>query len=102
MADYTAEFTSQSSVSATLDLSDNEETDALLYYDSSKKKKDKRSGGSFLDKLRHRKKRQGPKPTQSSWNERIGFKFNKFWLFRFALRCGYARIHTFWYGNIRS
>lgn len=97
MADHTTDFASQQSISATLDLSDNEETDALLYYDSSKKKtKNRSAGASFLDKLRHRKKR-GPKPTQSSWNERLGFKFNKFWLFRIALRCGYARIHTFWY-----
>ena len=95
-ADYTVNFATakQESFNATLEISDHEETDALLYYDSNKKRA---GGGSFLGKFKRDKEDKKPKPTQSSWNERLGFGFNKIWLFRIALRCGYSRIHTTWY-----
>eukprot|EP01084_Bolivina_argentea_P201096 343790_1 len=66
----------------TLDL-DETETDALLYYDARKEKTPNQD-----------EKRTKLKSTHTQWNERIGFKFNKFWLFRIGCRCGYSKIRT--------
>eukprot|EP00484_Ammonia_sp_Unknown_P019119 CAMPEP_0197032324 /NCGR_PEP_ID=MMETSP1384-20130603/11024_1 /TAXON_ID=29189 /ORGANISM="Ammonia sp." /LENGTH=657 /DNA_ID=CAMNT_0042461967 /DNA_START=49 /DNA_END=2022 /DNA_ORIENTATION=- len=79
---------SQESFSATLEMDgvNADETEALLYYDPSKGRKN--------NKTNEEPGAKKPKPSNFSWNERIGFKLNKFWLFRIGLRFGHNRIRT--------